>query len=161
MTGGAKPETRRKHLQKAIASGKNLQAAAYALAAGGEGQGRYLFIDPELDLDRESLDRRVGADDRELIDTFDAAVHSLLEAWDLGSFFPRLVETDLVKENPACEYCELTAACVRGDSGMRQRLVRWVEAREAAPDGEVGDPERALLAAWHVGARGDPPTEGS
>ena len=38
---------------------------------------------------------------------------------------------------------------------------RWCCMGADEADGDVGDPERSLLAAWHVGARGDPPTEGS
>jgi hypothetical protein len=42
-----------------------------------------------------------------------------------------------------CEYCEVRQACLLDDSGARQRLVRWLTAREQA-----GVPALAAARAW-------------
>ena len=65
-------------------------------------------------------------------------------------FFPRLLDAKLDKENPACAYCDVAIACVRGDSGQRLRLERGVrKIADAAPD-SLDPPLRALRALWRL-----------
>jgi hypothetical protein len=138
--------TRRKHLLAALGKGQALQAAAYALGAGGRGtDGRYVYLRPDL----EDATRVLGAagDDPELLPAFRAAVRAVLGAWDSGSLFPRLELADKPKEPPRCSWCEVRDACVRGDSGARRRLVRWAGRRNAAPSNQ----EAAFRALWSLG----------
>jgi hypothetical protein len=149
ISEGVQQKTRNRNLLRDVGRGRNLQAVAYALAAGGDGgRGRFLFLRPELDLDAAAYP--VRADAQEFVDAFDSALGAVSNAWDAGAFFPRLVENDLQKENPECERCELAAACLRGDTGSRLRFARWVEARRGGAAGALAAPERALLGLWSL-----------
>jgi len=132
--------TRDKHHLEEVRSGLRLQAVAYRLAAlalaeaggttgGGVGPspavtGRYLFLNPEIE-EREMAEFAVGGGDAELTSAFHDAVTTLLDAWDTGAFFPRVVDPVDETEPTKCEYCEVSEACVRGDSGARLRLLKW------------------------------------
>jgi hypothetical protein len=147
-------KTRNRNLLKSVGQGRNLQAVAYALAAGGEGgKGRFLFLRPDLDPGAAAYP--VRADAEEFVDAFDSALGAVSNAWDAGAFFPRLVQNDLQKENPECERCELAAACLRGDTGSRSRFARWVEARRGGETEALATPERALLDLWSLHEKND------
>jgi hypothetical protein len=149
ISDGARASTRAKHLLRDVASGANLQAVAYALAAGRPGgTGRFLFLRP--DLDRELAVVPVQANQDELAAAFDGVLAAVTRAWDAGAFFPRLAVEGFQRENPSCEYCELAVACLRGDSGSRGRLQRWIEAQSAGAAAAASDPERALLELWRL-----------
>lgn len=140
-------QTRRKHLHKAIRSGKALQAAAYARAAGEGGAGRYLYLGPDL---ADSIrDQSVENRDAVAMSGFDAAVSALLGAWDSGVFLPRLTDPAGREPGPACRLCEMREACVQYDSGLRRRLHAWVA-------GGGGDGVSAAAAQlWNLQARTD------
>lgn len=152
----AKLETsRRKHLLESVWSGERLQAVAYAQAAGHTGDfGRYLFIGPDVSDDRSVRDVRIAADDRELDDAFRQAAGTALATWDLGTFFPRLVNPDRDEEPTRCQYCEVRDACLRGDSGARRRLREWAERehRRFADGAALESDELALLSLWRLPA---------
>jgi hypothetical protein len=139
-------------------AGRRLQLAAYLLAAGpAPAAGRYLFLSPpsaapalpEVVLD--SADREAG-------EVFGAAVSTLDAAWELGTFFPRVVDSAGRKEPARCGYCDVAEACVRGDSGARRRLHEWASRARAAPPPE-GTPEAAFLALWDLPAGTEDPAE--
>ncbi|MBW2398773.1 MAG: PD-(D/E)XK nuclease family protein [Deltaproteobacteria bacterium] len=141
-------DTRGRHFLTGVQQGVNLQAVAYALAAGERGQGRYLFLRP--DLSSPSAEFRASSRQPEFVEAFDATLASVFEAWDRGVFFPRLFEAGFEKENSACEYCEVAIACVRGDSGVRLRMERGVRAVAAADPESLDAPLRALRALWSL-----------
>jgi RecB family exonuclease len=146
---GARASTREKHLLRNVAAGANLQAVAYALAAGPPGgTGRFLFL--RQDLGRELAVVPVRANQEELAAAFDRALAAVTRAWDAGVFVPRLAIESFQRENPSCDSCELAVACLRGDSGSRGRLQRWIEAQDAGESAAVSDPERALLELWRL-----------
>jgi hypothetical protein len=63
-----------------------------------------------------------------------------------GSFFPRLVDAATGAEPRQCSNCEAREACIRGDTGSRQRLERWVsDAKPVLPE------EAALFDMWKIG----------
>lgn len=126
-----------------IESGLNLQAAAYAFAAGDGAEGRYLFLEP--DLASEARVAVVRGDDDERRRAFERTVGTLLDAYEAGAFFPRLLSAKLDDEHDHCEYCEVADACVRGDSGARARLADWVRGDSTGTD---PDPARKL---WRLG----------
>lgn len=144
ISDGKGSDTRGKAFLSGVLQGKQLQAVAYALAAGADGSGRYLFLGS--DLESEAAEFRASPRQPEFADAFDAAVGTLFEAWDRGSFFPRLLDAKLDKENPACEYCDVAIACVRGDSGQRLRVERGARAIAAAAPESLESPLRALRA---------------
>ncbi len=120
-TGGSfstakRQDTRRKHLLNKIAAGELLQAAAYAIST--EGTGRYVYLRPDLPDDRAIA---TVQNDDEVSPRFTTVVQRLLDSWHVGLFPPRL-EDGAGDANKACEYCDLKAACLHGDSGARQRL---------------------------------------
>ena len=136
LSKGKRQSTRdRKHLAE-VESGRRLQAVAYRLAAlalagaspdveaSPNVEGRYLFLDPEIE-EREMAEFSVGGGDTEMTAAFHDAVTTLLAAWDTGAFFPRVVDPVSEAEPTRCQYCEVSEACVRGDSGARLRLLRW------------------------------------
>ena len=82
---------------------------------------------------------------------FAGSVAALLGAFDLGSFVPRLVTPDGVREPQTCEWCSVSQACVRGDSATRRRLLRFVERARSGKREDLGDAERALVAVFDLG----------
>ena len=122
--------TRRGSYLKAIRSGKRLQGGIYAASTRAEPTvGAYLFLKPELELEQRSVLH--PSDDPELSDAFEQAAQTIFTALDTGNFFPRLTDPSGDKEGGACEYCEFTNACLRGDSAQRGRLVRFARSPEA------------------------------
>ncbi|HET7042610.1 MAG TPA: hypothetical protein VFI13_11345, partial [Gemmatimonadales bacterium] len=87
--------------------------------------------------------------DEEFIEAFAAASEAVLAAWESGSFFPRLVELDGRKEPARCGFCSVAEACLRNDSGARQRLHEWTGRGLEA----LGPEEGALLRVWRLGAK--------
>jgi len=150
---------RRKHLVQSVRKGERLQAVAYALAAGQEGDsGRYVFLHPDLGDERDIRDARIAGDDEELRAAFESAAAAALATWDAGSFFPRVVEPDKDDEPFRCVYCEVRDACQRGDSGARRRLAGWAEERRGqfVADGTLSAEELTFLTLWQLPA-GDGP----
>jgi hypothetical protein len=139
--------TRRDHLLGDVASGRRLQALAYALGTPGPAVGRYLFLGPAED---EAVERVVGlaGDDDEATASFATVVAAVLDAWRGGAFLPRVVDEQGVTPR-LCEYCEVRQACLLDDSGARQRLLRWLAAREAAGV----EPVAAARAWWALASR--------
>jgi hypothetical protein len=126
---------------EALARGALLQTAVYALAAGDGAQGRYVFLRPDLAEGARVLPTPPHAD---LAPRLHAALRTLLAGWDGGAFVPRLREPSDDREPFLCSRCELKDACLRGDSGVRQRLGAWAGAARST------DAERAALALWQL-----------
>jgi len=150
-----RPDTRFAALRNAVREGRALQAPAYARVAPGA-RGRYLYLEP--DVREDSREYRVSGE-RELTQAFEAVVSEVAGAFEAGTFPPRLVDGD-GDEPKTCQWCELSVACLRGDSGARRRLASWA----AAP---VGDDARAraLRGIWALGrdapiATGEDPAGG-
>jgi hypothetical protein len=155
LSEGKKEETRRRHVLAAIRAGTHLQAVAYVLAAragsGGPGGamdavGRYLYLDPAIESD-ELRDVAIRSSDTAFLDELERAMAALLESWEVGSLFPRLVELDGRKEPPRCARCDVAEACLRGDSGARRRLFDWTVGADASA---IGAAESALLRTWRL-----------
>ena len=141
-----KPENRRRQFLERVRKGNNLQAVAYLLGSDGESKGRYLFLRPGLDGGEREL--AVTNHDQDFIEAFATASEAVLAAWETGSFFPRVVELDGRKEPARCGFCSVAEACLRNDSGARQRLYEWTgQAQEPRPE------EMALLRVWRLGAK--------
>jgi RecB family exonuclease len=119
-----KPASRSRRLAQLVARGEALQAVVYARAGGPQATGRYLFLRPDLAEAQRVLDVPASG---ELVEPFERAVQTVLAAWDAGSFPPRLRRHDRDEEPPACRGCEVKEACLRGDSGARARMARWME----------------------------------
>jgi hypothetical protein len=137
-----KPETRRRDFLRRVQSGSHLQAVAYLLGSEGESKGRYLFLRPGLD--EEARELSVTGDDHDFVSAFAAASEAVLAAWEVGSFFPRLVEPDGRKEPGRCGFCSVAEGCLRGDSGSRLRLSHWTAGPPASLE------EEALLRVWRL-----------
>ncbi len=137
---------RREQFLEGVRKGKYLQGVAYLLASEGEAVGRYLYLKPGL----EDRAFEVTGADQDLAEAFAASSAAVLGAWDAGSFFPRLVETNGRKEPNACRFCDVAEACLRGDSGVRMRLFEWTETADTADAAE-----EALLKVWRL-ADGQP-----
>jgi len=142
LSDAKKPDTRRRHFLASVGAGQALQAPVYARGSGGG--GRFLYLDPELPRDR--VEFATDADDPEMQDGLQLVLETTVGAWQAGAFPPRLLDDKLEKEAAVCARCEVAAACLRKDSGVRRRLARWLElARERAP----GEPAaRAYRDLW-------------
>ncbi len=143
FTRAADAAGRESMLRKRVDIGLLLQAAAYALAVGESGRGRYLYA--HADLNPQLAEVAVRANDS-LARGFDAAALSITRAWRAGAFVPRLAKQGSKDEGEACKSCRVAESCLRGDSGARLRLARW---RDAGP--QPGEPApiaaaRALIA---------------
>ena len=138
----AKPDTRRRKLEEALAEGDWLQLPAYARArAGRPVEGRLLFLKSDLEDDRREALFAAPADGTNLDLSERAVWQTLFSAWDRGAFLPRLLDKTLEAPYRECAYCEVRVACLQGDSGARLRLERWVSARldrAAAVSGDAG-----------------------
>ena len=145
-------DTKREKLLGAISEGRALQPAAYLAAAqalgAAQAEGRLLYLREELD-DR-SRDFVARHDDTELTAAFEATARTAFAALDTGTLFPRLVLSDKDKEPPACDWCEVAAACLRGESNQRARLREWA-ANEAARRDTASAADRALFAVFAFG----------
>ncbi|MFL6194454.1 MAG: PD-(D/E)XK nuclease family protein [Thermoanaerobaculia bacterium] len=141
-----RPDARRRHFLHRVRSGTHLQAVAYLLGSEGESMGRYLFLRPGLESDQREVS--VTHADEDFVEAFATASEAVLNAWESGSFFPRLVELDGRKEPGRCGFCQVAEACLRHDSGSRQRLFDWT----VRPDLREAE-EAALLRVWRLGVR--------
>ncbi len=140
--------SRRKDLLDAVARGRKLQAVAYARAVSGE--GRYLFADPTRSEGQPSV--AVRHDEADFAASFEASLRTLLAAWDRGSFLPRLELPDGTDRDGPCRHCQLSEACVRGDTGARLRLRRWA-ADAADPAGAAALALEAARRVFQLAAR--------
>ena len=111
-------------LTTAVARGEHLQAAAYA-RLGPDAVGRYVFLRPEGEPPARTMEAR--GDDRTIAEAFDRALEQLWWGWDEGVFLPRFVEPDGTREPSLCRSCEVSEACLRGESTARLRFLRWLE----------------------------------
>lgn len=137
---GSKPST-------AIPRGKLLQGAAYALSEPNVEFGRYVYLAEGVKEGAEIVD--VSPDEaRSAIEVVRAVVGS----WREGVLFPRLCTPDGSGEGEGCRWCDLKAACLHGDSGVRGRMVAAFDAM---------DDDQPLRAHWllpdvgKVGRRSD------
>ncbi len=149
ISSARRPEARRRHFLDRVRRGSQLQAVAYLLGSDGESMGRYLYLRPGLDDGQRELS--VTTADRDFVEAFAAASAAVLAAWEAGSFFPRLVELDGRKEPGRCGFCPVAEACLRHDSGARQRLYDWT--LEASLDDLLPDQaeQASLLQVWRLG----------
>ena len=153
-----KPKTQAEFAHQ-LAAGLALQPATYALAAAelergaGPGapkpKGRYLFFQAEP----EGTEVGPGLGLGPHREAFERAVHTLVGAWTAGTFFPRMVEPG-GKSAQACLTCEVTAACLLGDSGARRAVLGLgLEAGDAEGDasgrGGAFAPEAGALFRLH------------
>jgi hypothetical protein len=160
LSSAVKPDTRSGHFRNAVARGGAFQPVAYALAAAAGGSGRLLYLDPDLESDAASFVAR--REDAELMGAFDGAVGALLSALDAGSFLPRLVETDSDEGASLCERCEVSQACLQGDTGARQRLAAWLADPQPAAGAALSAAEQSLLAVYRLAERpAKPEAEGA
>ena len=144
------PSVRVANYRKRVASGEMLQGVAYALAgaAYAPSRGRYLYLNPQDEA--ELSDVEIRSDQEEFTQAFEDATGRVLEVWDGGAFFPRLVGAG--GEEPGhCQWCDVKVACLRGDSGARRPLLKWfVE----SPGASVADPAQAAIrGAWELGPK--------
>jgi hypothetical protein len=152
-----KPETRRADFRAAIASGGALQPVAYARSAQDEGSGRLLYLRPDLPEDAAEFSAPRG--DEDLGRAFDTALHGLFDAWDQGSFFPRMLGPDLEETPRACRNCDVAQACLLGDTGARRRLSAWLEQASKGGAGALEGAERSLLNLFRLGEGTDSEAE--
>lgn len=155
LTRGKKPETRAVHFLNQVRQGTRLQAPAYAafqLPGGGMVEGRYLFVEPELESDFVVASMNSG--DTNMLDAFGEAVFTLRTGMEKGWFFPRL-ENAKGNEPDACSWCDLAGACGRLESGVRRRLAGIVgRARQQHADGEgASTAESQIARLWFLGEK--------
>ncbi|MDP3937457.1 MAG: PD-(D/E)XK nuclease family protein, partial [Deltaproteobacteria bacterium] len=146
-----KEATQRRDFLAAIRRGKSLQAVAYTLGLGEHaGDGRYLFLDPDLEKAHQVFEASKGDPDLEA--AFRHALEAVLRAWDAGAFFPRLVAPGREGEPEACGYCGVRQACLRGDTGAEMRLEGWMQAFDPAalPSGTAREAAEAMAALWRL-----------
>jgi len=142
-------DTRFDALRREIRRGRALQAPAYARVAPGA-RGRYAYLGPEISDDSRNF---IVAGGEELDEAFGEAVAELGDALAVGVFPPRLVDA-AGEEPPACQWCELAIACLRGDSGVRRRLGAWAAARASSSEAAADERDvrrRALRAVYALG----------
>jgi hypothetical protein len=124
--------TRQKHLLKHVQMGERLQAMAYVLATHDDNaQGRFFFVGPRVP--DEARVFPVSPQDGRMKSAFMHAANTVLDAWEQGALFPRLVEPREDKEPMRCRFCQVSSACSRRDSGVRSRLSQLAEAWEEVP----------------------------
>jgi CRISPR/Cas system-associated exonuclease Cas4 (RecB family) len=146
MSTAGKP-TRIDHLQKKIARGRLLQAAAYSQTSAIENaRGEYLYLKPNEDWTDEMREVVIESDNDALVEVFSTAIETIVTARAEGVVFPRVEEAD-GKTAEHCSYCAVAEACRREDSAFRRDLVRWMNDVEDSGDAAV-DAARSL---WWLG----------
>ena len=127
----ARESTRRASYLKTVRSGKRLQGGIYAASIHAkQTAGTYVFLKPGLEPEHRTVHH--PPDDPEFSEAFEQAAQTIFTALDQGNFFPRLTDPSGDKEGSACEYCEFTNVCLRGDSAQRGRLVRYARSPESS-----------------------------
>jgi RecB family exonuclease len=154
ISEGKKPETRKSHLLDAVSCGTALQVPAYAVGGGqisgaNPVQGRYLYLG--VDVEEHARVAAVDSKDSDLTDAFERVAQVAFEAWDRGSFMPRLVDLANRIEPRMCRNCSVKEACLRGDSGSRYRLEQWVTSERLENAEESPEVERVALQLWDLG----------
>ena len=122
-------DKRAEHFVADVRRGASLQGVAYAIGAralAARAEGRLLFL--QAGIDAPLRERVAKADDTALVDAFAASARAVLAAYDLGAHLPRLIEPASGEEPDGCAWCEVRAACLRGESGPRRRLREWAHA---------------------------------
>jgi len=152
-----KPDTRRADFIAAVARGEALQPVAYARSTQGEGSGRLLYL--RADLPDGAAEFSAPHGDAELGQAFDSALHGLFDAWNQGSFFPRMLGPDLDEPPRACQRCDVAQACLLGDTGARRRLSAWLAQASDDGAGRLAGAERSLLNLFRLGAETDAEAE--
>jgi len=154
LTDAKKPETRRRKLLDGVSGGVALQVPAYAM--GGtqvtgdrSAQGRYLYLG--VDTPEHARVAAVDSEDSDFSAAFERVAQLAFEAWDCGSFTPRLIEASSRQEPQMCRTCSVKEACLRGDSGSRHRLDQWIESARSAKTAKSLAAERAALQLWDLG----------
>lgn len=120
-------KTRAKKLAEAVLRGERLQVAAYAAAIDGA-SGRYLFLRSKPGTPREAYVAMLHHESP-AIEAFREVGGQLMAAREAGFAFPRMEKPD-GSPGRACDWCELSDACLRHDSGARRRLVQGLDASE-------------------------------
>ncbi len=142
-------DARRRRFLDNVRAGQNLQAVAYAMAAGRDDDaGRYVYLRPDADTEPSHRIAEVRARDGEFVEAFRHAATAALAAWDQGVFLPRLIEPGGDKEFRFCKSCRVAEACLRGDSAARARLRERVETLAAQQP--LPPLEEALLEVWRL-----------
>jgi len=145
------PATRSKAYFQAVAQGTKLQAGIYSSARGPQtSRGRYVFLRPDVSGPGCRVDHR--GDDPDLGVALEEAVTTLSAGLASGQVFPRVVDPRGVKEPAACSYCSVSAACVRGDSSARGRLLRHATQLQETQGQETED--SPFLQLWQLPSRG-------
>jgi len=149
-----KSETRRTNLLESVSRGVLLQVPAYAtggtqIAGDHSAQGRYLYLG--VDVPEHARIAAVDSEDPDFSDAIERVAQVAFEAWDLGSFTPRLVDPVDRREPKLCRSCSVKEACLRGDSGSRYRVEQWVESARSKRADKSPEAERAALRLWNLG----------
>jgi hypothetical protein len=125
-------DTRRAHLLRQIANGRRLQGPAYAFAGAPVRAGGYLFA--KKDLDDGNARIAIAQGDAEARAAFEGAVAELLAAFELGAFPPRLLGGKRAGTARACATCDVSEACLQGETGSRRHLAAWLRHHDEAPE---------------------------
>ncbi len=157
ISSAAKPDTRQRHLLAAIRRGEKLQAVIYhvagrALAPGRAVEGRYLFLAEKLADAARSLTVANDAYGANAVDALHETVPKLFAVADQGAFVPRL---DTPEGRPPCSWCDVTAACLRGEHRHRAQLSAWMEAAGASAPEDLTPAERAALAVLRLASESE------
>ena len=125
---GLAPATRLRKLGAALREGDGLQLPAYLRAHGiadAPARARLVFLREGLaEAERVTM---LEPSDTEVMRDFDAAAATALEALDAGTRVPRLLDRDPEREPERCASCEVSLACLRGETGHRAALAQWLE----------------------------------
>jgi RecB family exonuclease len=154
LTDGKKSDTRRRNLLKGVSGGAVLQVPAYAMGGAQapgvlSAQGRYLYLGG--DTPEYARIAAVDSEDSDFSEAFERVAQVAFEAWDRGSFTPRLIDASNRQEPQMCRICSVKEACLRGDSGSRHRFDQWVESAQTAKAEKLLEAERAALRLWSLG----------
>jgi hypothetical protein len=75
------------------------------------------------------------------------ALAAVFGAYEEGALIPRLRLAREDTENSECRRCDVKEACLRGDSGARGRLARFMEGRDPSQGSRA---LRAATALWQL-----------
>ena len=136
---------RAEKLAEAVLRGERLQVAAYAASTEGA-SGRYLFLRPRSGAVDEAYQASLPHD-APAIDAFRTVGGELIAARESGMAFARMEKPDGSRPQ-ACDWCELSEACLRHDSSARRRLVENLDQSDGLLFDVWSMPERK----WEDGA---------
>ncbi len=121
---------------KKLIQGKNLQPSAYVhgVESDRKVRARLLYLNPAVDEERQVV---LLKKESHSADDWLNALAPVRDIWHAGVFFPRLTDPSGKRTHDRCRLCDVSSACLQGDSSARTKLVELAHGERKSPELEA------------------------